>query len=280
MLSGNYPIHGKMHTLLKAPNRPVRITLRRSSWFETVLFIWVVTFALAVAERAGAETAQEAKRTASVIGSGAQEEGSADWLQGSPEGSYTIQLLVSDDRQQASRFAATSRWPDTYLILLSEGDGERYYVVSGIYRERELARQQIVRQGGDSEAWIRSLDKLRPGRLLPVEKLVQRGAQPLSSSAQGVAWAWSQSPSDWTVQWAATKSPLPLHRLVRRLDPPPGGYAIVPVVRADGRWYQLLLGAFEERGRAEAYAASLGGVGQRPWYRRFAELQQQISLTP
>ena len=213
-----------------------------------------------------------AKDTAAIHGT--------DWLAAQRGENYTVQLLVSSEKENLQSLVKQHQPPPPLAQFAMAKDGRQLYVLTqGSYNNRDDADRAAAKLPADIRPWIRTLASVQE-LMQPIAAQAPAPAMAVSdlSGVKDDAWVWSQNPAHYTIQLAAASSEKSILEAMQGLNLP-GERVVVQTLRNGRPWYALIYGSFSTSEVARSTVArmpeSLRQAG--PWPRSFASVQDEMS---
>jgi len=203
------------------------------------------------------------------------------WLAEQPKSNYTLQLLASRSRINVEGFIRRYRLPSPLARFAMEKDGQTLHVLAyGSFTSRAAAQQAMQDLPAGVSAWPRSLGDVQ-GVMRPAEVSgVSISAPAVSSSDdKGTAWIWSQDPTRFTIQLAASSNEEAVLGVKQGLNLPEAELGVAQGRRNGKSWYVLVYGSFPDKESAVGTIERLPPTLKRsgPWPRSFSSLQDELS---
>ncbi|MCW8828261.1 MAG: SPOR domain-containing protein [Gammaproteobacteria bacterium] len=206
-----------------------------------------------------------------------------EWLADQPKTNLTLQLVASNSRESLEWMASRYELTPPLARFAMERGGERLYALTlGSFTDRAAAEDAAQALPEGIEPWIRSMGSIQQVML----REAPTGTQPVGAGGgtlsaprvRDTAWLWSQDPTHYTLQLAASVNEQAVEATMRRVSLP-GEMAVVQTLRQGRRWYVLVYGSFASDTTAREAILRLPEALQKakPWPRRFAELHDEIS---
>jgi len=164
-----------------------------------------------------------------------------------------------------------------------EKDGQSMHVLAyGSFPSLAAAQQAKQELPAGVTAWPRSLgDVQRVMRAESDKPVVESAPAPaaLTSDSRGTEWIWSQDPTSFTIQLAASSSEEAVLGMKRRLSLPTEELGVAQGRRNGKAWYVLIYGSFPDKESAAGTIQRLPPALKRtgPWPRSFSSLQDELS---
>lgn len=207
------------------------------------------------------------------------------WLKQQPLENYTLQLMVSENREAVEFVARQRNVSAPRAVAAIEKDGRiRYALFQGSYHDRTGAEAAASDTEENLKPWIRSFESVMPelkseataGRKKSKVHRDPRAAG--NTSIKDTAWIWSRNPANYAIQLAAARNEQGLEARMRKMALP-GEMAVVQTLSRGQRWYVLIFGNFSSYETARSAIVRLPASLQQanPWPRSFASLQDELS---
>ncbi|MCW8840180.1 MAG: SPOR domain-containing protein, partial [Gammaproteobacteria bacterium] len=132
-----------------------------------------------------------------------------EWLADQPKTNLTLQLVASNSRESLEWMASRYELTPPLARFAMERGGERLYALTlGSFTDRAAAEDAAQALPEDIEPWIRSMGSIQQVMLREAPTGTQpvgAGEAPLSAPRiRDTAWLWSQDPTHYTLQLAAS----------------------------------------------------------------------------
>lgn len=227
------------------------------------------------AEAAQGVSAISAGQTAQLLGS--------NWYKAQPGTHYTIQLLASNSRMNLMMIARKHPELAPLASFMMEKNGGRLHVLtSGSYPSRAAAEEAKKGLPPGLEPWSRTITSIQDVMATEPD---YSGTMSKGDAAEGImtrdtAWVWTQNPEHYTIQLAAAGSQQAIVKAIQQSSLT-GDAVIVKIQRQARPWYLWIYGSYASKVEAETVIERLphGLKKDRPWIRRFANVQDELSQT-
>lgn len=209
-----------------------------------------------------------------------------NWILARDPGHFTLQLLVTRQKNTIPTFIKTQRITHETAIFYSQQNGQdRYTLISGNFASRKqaaTAASELRSRAPDSKPWIRRFDSVQASINSHRPSPTAAAATPpaLTNLTDQVAWLWSQDPSSYTVQLLSSRRANDIQAFIRRHNLK--GKAVYFHTQHNGQnWFALVSGVYPDQNTAQRSIKKLTGKLRQnaPWARSFASIHAELHRT-